>query len=266
MTELQMSLMRFCTIYAVLLAVLVVLDLFGMRQTRKILSVSCKMSLQLIIAGLFLEYLFEVNNPWFTFGYFCIMTGFTVHRILSQNKWVSHRFQGVIALVVTLTNFLLIAFFIVIVANQRLWNPQYVISIGGMILGNSMTANTLVLKAFYETLAGQRSRIHALLCAGAAPKGILFPFVRQALDTATVPTLNNMLGMGVVHLPGMMTGSILAGSVPFTAILYQIAIMITICIANVLSCFLVLYLGQRTFIDTDTQTIVLARRDKELGK
>ena len=54
-----------------------------------------------------------------------------------------------------------------------------------------------------------------------------------------------------------MTGSILADSVPFTAILYHIAVMIAICEANILSCFLSLYLGQRTFIDAETETIKL---------
>lgn len=68
------------------------------------------------------------------------------------------------------------------------------------------------------------------LCFGAAPKKILMPFVKQSLETAMLPTINSMIGMGVVSLPGMMTGQILSGTLPTTAILYQIAIMIAICI------------------------------------
>ncbi len=71
--------------------------------------------------------------------------------------------------------------------------------------------------------------MNALLNIGAAPRDILLPFVRQALETALLPTLNSMMGMGIVSLPGMMTGQILSGTLPMTAILYQIAIMIAIC-------------------------------------
>ena len=151
MPELEMSLVRFGAIYLLLLAILLLLQLFHMDQLKQVLTVSVKMSLQLIIAGLFLEYLFRADNPLFTFLYFCMMIGFSVHRILSKNKWMNRRFQLITALAVGLSNFLIIAFFITAVAGQRLWNPQYVISIGGMILGNSMGANTLGLKAFHTT-------------------------------------------------------------------------------------------------------------------
>ena len=165
------------------------------------------------------------------------------------------KLRYIVALVVGLTNFFIIAYFIVVVAQKELWNPQYIITIGGMILGNSMTANSLCLKTFYELIQDQHQRINALLCVGSSPKQILFPFLQKSVDTAILPTINSMISIGIVHLPGMMTGSILSGSVPFVAILYQIAIMIAICVANLLSSFAVLYLGQATFIEKENQTI-----------
>ena len=91
------------------------------------------------------------------------------------------------------------------------------------------------------------------------PERILHPFVKQALETAILPTLNSMLGMGIVSLPGMMTGQILSGTVPTTAILYQIAIMIAICTAVACSCFFALYFGSKTLIHKDIQMIVLSQ-------
>lgn len=217
-----------------------------MNQTKLLFVASIKMTLQLVIAGLLLEHIFKTDNPIYTLSYLAVMTVFTIHRILSKNMWLNKKFKRITILSVFVSNLFVIGFFIIVVAGQDLWNPQYMIPIGGMILGNTMTAMTLGLKAFRDTLDGQRCKINALLCAGASAQNILLPCVKQALETATLPTLNSMLGMGIVHLPGMMTGQILAGAIPFTAILYQIAIMIAICAANVLSCFIALYFGYQT--------------------
>ena len=103
---------------------------------------------------------------------------------------------------------------------------------------------------------GQRPRIEALLNAGATPRSILMPFMSQALETALLPTMNSMLGMGIVSLPGMMTGQILSGTLPTTAILYQIAIMIAICTVVCLATFGSLYFGLKTLYNNRNQILL----------
>ena len=88
---------------------------------------------------------------------------------------------------------------------------------------------------------------------GGHPKEILQPFVYRALETALLPTLNSMVGMGIVSLPGMMTGQILAGTLPTTAILYQISIMIAICTAVCMAVFGTLYFGHKSMYNKDFQ-------------
>lgn len=95
--------------------------------------------------------------------------------------------------------------------------------------------------------------MEALLNFGGKPDDILRPIVCQAIETALLPNLNSMVGMGIVSLPGMMTGQILSGTLPTTAILYQIAIMITITTAVCLSVFGSLYLGHRTLYNQNAQ-------------
>ena len=87
------------------------------------------------------------------------------------------------------------------------------------------------------------------------------PFVNQPIETALLPTQNSMLGMGIIALPGMMTGQILSGTLPTTAILYQIAIMIAITTAVCLAVFGSLYFGYRS-IYNDRNQIVLNRNDQ----
>ncbi|MDD4079796.1 MAG: ABC transporter permease [Eubacteriales bacterium] len=93
----------------------------------------------------------------------------------------------------------------------------------------------------------------ALINIGASPRNILLPFVRQAMETALLPTLNSMMGKGIVSLPGMMTGQILSGTLPMTAILYQIAIMIAICAVVCLASFGSLHFGYQTLYNGRNQ-------------
>jgi putative ABC transport system permease protein len=166
---------------------------------------------------------------------------------------INRRFKLAIVFSLSLSGLSIIIFFVAIVIGKSIFNPQYIIPISGMIIGNAMTGVTLGVKTFRESFESQRSRIETLLNIGVTPKRILMPFVNQALETALLPTMNSMLGMGIVSLPGMMTGQILSGTLPTTAILYQIAIMIAICTVVCLSVFGSLYLGYRTMYNSRNQ-------------
>ena len=251
-----MSLPQFALVYLLLLVVLGVLARCRIDQTKLLLVASLRMTVQLVLAGLILSYLFEHPHPALTLGYLVCMTAFAVHRVLSRNRGLSRAFQGAIALSLAGTGLGVLAFFVLAVVGESLLNPQYVIPLGGMIMGNAMTGVTLGVKTFRESLRDQRGRVEALLNVGAEPRRILLPLVNRALETALLPTLNSMLGMGIVSLPGMMTGQILSGTLPTTAILYQIAIMIAICAVVCVSVFGSLYLGYRTLCNRRAQIAV----------
>ena len=213
------------------------------------------MSLQLTLAGLVLTYIFKNPHPAYTLAYLAGMTGFAIYRVLSQNKGLNRRFQWIIALSIAFSGLMVLVFFICVVVGESLFDPQYVIPIAGMLMGNTMTGATLGVKTFRESLSSQRARIEVLLNIGVAPGKALMPFVRQALETALLPTLNSMVGMGIVSLPGMMTGQILSGTLPTTAILYQIAIMVAICATVCLSSFGALYFGFKTLYNRRNQIL-----------
>lgn len=251
----ELQIWQFALVYLLLVIVAAIMRKCHIDQTRLLIAASMKMTVQLTLAGLILTYIFKNPSPLFTIAYLAAMTVFTIHRVLSRNKGLNKRFQLVVAAAVSLSGIAVLIFFIYAVVGESIFNPQYAIPISGMLMGNTMTGVSLGIKTLRESLSGQRTRIHALLCAGAAPKKILLPFVTQALETAMLPTLNSMVGMGIVSLPGMMTGQILAGTLPTTAILYQIAIMIAICTAVTCSSFVALYFGYKTLFDKNTQII-----------
>ncbi|WP_343248321.1 ABC transporter permease [Diplocloster hominis] len=251
----QFQIWQFLLIYLLLILVVFIMRKCKIDQTKLLIAASIKMTVQLVLAGLILTYIFKNPHPAFTLLYLLAMISFSIHRVLSKNKNLNKRFKAVIAASIAISGIFVILYFVCVVVGESVFNPQYVIPVSGMIMGNTMTGVSLGVKTFSESLDGQRAKIHALLCFGASPSTILLPFVKQALETAMLPTLNSMVGMGIVSLPGMMTGQILAGTLPTTAILYQIAIMIAICTVVACACFGSLFLGYKTLYDKHTQII-----------
>lgn len=246
---------NFILVYLLLLIVLLVMKVCHIGQTKLLFWASLRMTVQLVIAGFVLMFIFKKPHPIFTMAYIIAMIAFATHRVISKNKWLNMSFRVAIFGTMSLSGLSVLAFFLLAVVHQDVFNPQYAIPLSGMIFGNAMTGLNLGLKAFHENIESGRLQIETLLNFGVKPKQILLPFVNSALETAILPTLNSMVGMGIVSLPGMMTGQILSGTLPTTAILYQIAMMIVICTVLCLSVFGSLYLGYQTLYNDRAQII-----------
>lgn len=249
----KMSIWQFSLIYLLLIIVLIIMKINKVKQSKLLIIASIRMTVQLILVGYILMYIFENPHPIFSVLYFIVMTIFAIGRVLIKNRGINKKFKLAIASGLTFSGASILAFFICVVVGESIFNAQYVIPIGGMIMGNAMTGVSLGVKSFRESFDGQKSKINALLNVGVEPKKILLPFVNQAVETALLPTLNSMLGMGIVALPGMMTGQILSGTAPTTAIFYQIAIMIAICTVVCLSTFISLYFGYKSLCNKEKQ-------------
>jgi putative ABC transport system permease protein len=114
-----------------------------------------------------------------------------------------------------------------------------------MVLGNCLRADIIGLKSFYGSLAKDERAYHQSLAQGARLHEAIHPYFRDALQSALMPTVASMATIGLVALPGMMTGVILAGADPLTAIKYQITIMIAILTGTGLTVFLAIRLTAR---------------------
>jgi putative ABC transport system permease protein len=211
------------------------------------------MTVQLILAGLVLTYILGNPHPVFTVIYIFSMTGFAIYMALQRNKTINNRFKLIVGASLAASGIAVVSFYIMVVVGVSIFNPQYTIPISGMIIGNAMTGVSLGIKTFNENINSQRARIEALVNMGVTPQKILTPFANQAIETALLPTLNTMLGMGIISLPGMMTGQILSGTMPMTAILYQISIFIAICAVTCLAVFCSLFFGYRTLYNKRNQ-------------
>lgn len=255
-TIVELNLWQFSLIYLLLLIVLGIMKKCRINQTKLLIVASIRMTVQLTLAGLVLTYIFKKPHPLFTVSYLILMSGFSVYTVLSRNKNLNSQFKVVVGISLAATGLSIVVFFITAVVGVNFFNPQYTIPISGMIMGNAMTGVSLGLKTFNENIRTSRNKIETLINLGVTPKRILIPFVNQALETALLPTLNSMLGMGIISLPGMMTGQILSGTLPTTAILYQIAIIVAISAVTCLAVFCSLFFGYRTLYNKRNQMMI----------
>ena len=127
------------------------------------------------------------------------------------------------------------------------YNPRYLIPLFGMILGNAMNAATLAADRLAGEMETRHTEVEAYLALGASSVRAAREPVRRALRASMIPTVNSLTVVGIVSLPGMMTGQIIAGSDPLLAVRYQIVVMFMLGSAVALAAVVVVLGYRRTF-------------------
>ena len=144
-------------------------------------------------------------------------------------------------------SFFLVSFMVtaVVVGVKPWWKPQYFIPLGGMVIGNSMNAIAIALERLLGDLRTNRKEVEMRLSLGADYKEASQEIVKNALKAGMIPSINSMMAVGMVFIPGMMTGQILAGADPVLAIRYQIVIMIMLVGSTAITSLLAIFLVRR---------------------
>lgn len=131
----------------------------------------------------------------------------------------------------------------IVIKLDNLFEAKYIIPITGMLLGNCITGNIIGLNAYYGKLQKEPTLYRYALANGATHSEALLPFMRTALQTAFNPIIASMAVIGLISLPGMMTGQILGGSSPIIAIKYQIMLIITIFVSSIITVVLTIFVS-----------------------
>ena len=217
---------------------------------RSLLVAAVRMVVQLLLVGLVLQFVFALNQPLPVLGIALVMA--TLAGVAAVNR-TRRRFPGVLwdsLLTVVTAAFLVTGASLLGILRVRPWfEAQYAIPLLGMVLGNTLNGISLALDRFMEGVADGRDGIESRLALGASRWEAAHGLVRESLRTGMIPTINAMMVMGVVSLPGMMTGQILAGAAPTDAVRYQIVIMFMIASATALGALGVTLLAFRALFD-----------------
>jgi len=254
MDIIQLSWWQLAIGFLSLLAPAAILWWYKTGLNRKLLTATIRMTLQLLFVGYYLEYLFEYNHPLINLAWILIMVA--VADVATIDRSELNRSYKLIIPVFGATFFGIILidlyFLELVIQLPRFLEAQYAIPITGMVLGNCLRSNVIGINDFYYNLKNNREQYHFFLASGAHKAEALYPFYQQALKRSANPTLATMATIGLVSLPGMMTGQILSGSSPMTAIMYQIMIMLAIFSGTILSVFLAIKWSNRfVFSDRD---------------
>lgn len=244
--------------YIFVIILMFIVKLKGIPREKEILIASTRMTLQLILTGYVLVYIFNTPSPWYTILILAIMEAFSVYTIIKRTKVkLSLKLKQIIAFsMIVGTVFCLLYFLLIVVQISPWYEPRYFIPIAGMLIGNSMTGISLGVSRLVDGMNTKKDIVEGTLMLGATPKMAAKQIVDDAFDSAILPTINSMVGMGIVFLPGMMTGQILSGISPVTAITYQIAIMLGILGSVSLTVILFVQLGYKTFFNEQSQLII----------
>ena len=204
---------------------------FKLGLAKKLLFVSLRMVAQLLLVGLLLNWIFALSSPWLT-GLVALAMGLFAGREIRARQerrltgiWGysigtgAMMFSGILVAVVALTTQ---------IQPDPWWSPRFALPLFGMILGNTMTGVALALDTLAMTVDRERTAIEARLLLGMTRWQAMRPFVQQSLRSGFMPIINAMAAMGIVSLPGMMTGQILSGVDPQEAVKYQVLIMLLI--------------------------------------
>jgi putative ABC transport system permease protein len=212
---------------------LVVLDavlslIFKLQLHWRILIASVRMVVQLVAIGFVLKFVFALNHPAVTLLVIVVMVLVAARETAARPE---RRFKGQATLAIGAASVasatLVTALFALTTAlRPHPWyDPRYAIPLAGILLGNILNATSLSLDSLLGAIARERPAVEARLCLGASYWEAAAPFVRDAIRRGMVPIINQMSAAGIVTLPGIMTGQILAGLDPMEAVKYQLLLM-----------------------------------------
>ncbi|MCZ7607704.1 MAG: ABC transporter permease [Planctomycetota bacterium] len=223
-----------------MLALLGVALAFGVNMVKDGLIATARATVQLLAVGLILGWVFAREQWWAVVLVLLVMTsiaGFTAGRKVNR---VLKRMAPLITLILAGVTALTLLYVTQAAVGVRGFTAQYFIPIGGILLGNAMTAAVLAATRYAEDLREQREKVEAALALGASPAQATREMLRRAFTGAVTPVINAMLIAGIVKLPGVMTGTLLGGVEPLTAAKYQLVVMFMLVFGDGLTALLVL--------------------------
>lgn len=211
-----------------------------------------RMTAQLALVGLYIELIFTLNSWWVSLLWLAIMLLLANATTLRRAGGIDYRLFAPTVLALAVGTLLPLAVLLIgAVRPTPLYDARYLIPLAGMLLGNCLRANVVALERFFAGLREEYESYLAALSLGATRGEALLPVIRSAISAALSPTIASIATIGLVSLPGMMTGQILGGSAPMAAITYQIAIMIAILSSTAITAFLNIFMILRTAFDAN---------------
>jgi len=221
--------LAFASMLVVLLGALALRLQLGLSQQLGIAAI--RTTLQLLLIGFVLKSLFAASHWYWVLLLSLLMLAIAGREVVARQKYQLRGWWGfgVGTSSMFVSTFVITSLVLILIIGNKPWyKPQYAIPLLGMMLGNTMTGIALGMNLLSQAAVQQRQVIEGRLMLGQTWQQAVHDITRDAMRTGMIPIINSMAAAGVVSLPGMMTGQILAGNPPLVAVQYQILIMFMI--------------------------------------
>jgi putative ABC transport system permease protein len=225
---------------------------FRLDLHRQLAVAAVRMVLQLLLIGYVLTRVFALASPPVTLLVVCVMLAVASREVAVRPRQRLVRFgnfavgASAVAMATGLTSILALT---TALRPEPWYDARYAIPLAGIVLGNVLNAASLGLDSFLGGVVAQKAAIEARLCLGATIREAMGPLARGAMRRGLLPVINQMSAAGLVTLPGIMTGQILAGIDPMEAVKYQILLMFLLSGGAGLSTVAVVFLAARRLTD-----------------
>ncbi|MEO0455856.1 MAG: iron export ABC transporter permease subunit FetB [Cyanobacteria bacterium P01_A01_bin.114] len=211
---------------------------------------------QLFAVGLFLSIVFTLRDPWLVLLVLGVML--TVAALTARNRiskdlprllpWLWGSIFTGTALTITYTT-------LTVLRPSTWYDPQYLIPLTGIVFGNAMNAAAIAGERLVKVLRSSRVEIETHLSLGATPDQAIATYRREAIKAGLIPTVNSMMVVGLVTLPGIITGQLLSGIDPLNAALYQMLIMFMLAFSTLVTAVLTTQGIKRQFFNAAAQLV-----------
>ncbi|ALX49085.1 ABC transporter permease [Lentibacillus amyloliquefaciens] len=216
--------------------------------------------IQLLAVGYVLQFVFDSENMIYIILMIVLMIVAATHN--AQRKGAAIR--GIIwKLVATFIFVEVLTQAILLGLNITPATAQFIIPISGMVVGNSMVLAILFLNRFTSEIEDHQDETELILSLGGTPKQAIHSQLTKSIQASTIPTIESQKTIGLVQLPGMMSGQIIAGADPVQAVLFQLLILFLLLTTAVVTSIMLGYLSYPTLFNQRMQLVGGADQDEE---
>lgn len=209
---------------------------------------------QLMAVGYFLKVIFDANKWYWVALTLLVMLLVAAYEAVRRQEKKSAAFFLIVMASLSFSTLLIMGVTLYFILKVEPWyNPQYIIPMMGMLVGNSTTGAALLINRLRSEIRDNREKIEAKLSLGASAKEAVHKHLQSSIQSSMIPSINSLMVVGIVSLPGMMTGQIIAGADPVDSVRYQVIIMYIITASVSISIFLSALLSYKQFFTNDLQ-------------
>lgn len=247
-----MSITSIVLMFVFIIIPIVISKSFNLGLEKDTLIAAIRSFVQLLIVGYILQFIFDQESHIFIILMVMLIIGAATQNARKKGLEI----PGI-------TWKLLLAFVAIEVITQGILigfkitppTAQYIIPISGMIVGNAMVLSILFLNRFMSEVKQNENVIELVLCLGGTPKQAIHKQLITSIQSSVIPTIEQQKTIGLVQLPGMMSGQIIGGADPIEAVLFQILIVFMLLTSATMTSVILGFLSYPTLFNKKQQLI-----------